>query len=143
VSPEDVYDDRAYQRPVTRQGGYSSSMRDDEHFSQLHQYHHEPAPRQTSNTSHATTTVSGSENWETYDDASEPEVDASEAYYAKLRATRGKREIPYDNAALQGGTLKKQKGIPPRSHAGQVITDMEGNRIVSGSEANWTDEDAF
>lgn len=143
VDPEDVYDDRTYQRPVTRQGGYASSAHDDERFSQSYPYHHEPAARQISNTSHATTTVSGSENWETYDDASEPEQDASEAYYAKLRAARGKRENPYDYAAQQGGSLKKQKGIPPRSHAGHVVMDAEGNRIISGSEANWTDEDAF
>ncbi|KAL5615084.1 hypothetical protein BROUX41_005143 [Berkeleyomyces rouxiae] len=45
-------------------------------------------PRQVSGSS---TQISGSENWETYDDTSEPEPDASDAYYAKLRAARGKR----------------------------------------------------
>ena len=44
--------------------------------------------RQISTTSSTSNAVSGSENWETYDDASdpEPEVDASDAYYTKLRA---------------------------------------------------------
>jgi protein regulator of cytokinesis 1 len=144
VTPEDVYDDRNKQQSHhLNQGGYSSSAHQDELFA--HSYQHQPTPggRQISNTSAATTAVSGSENWETYDDASEPEPDASEAYYAKLRAARIKRENPYDGYAPQQGTLKRQKGIPPLSHAGHVVMDAEGNRIVSGSDANWTDEDAF
>ncbi|KAI1005793.1 hypothetical protein K3495_g2431 [Podosphaera aphanis] len=36
------------------------------------------------------TTVSGSENWQTIEDDSEPEEDVSDAYYAKLRASHGK-----------------------------------------------------
>jgi protein regulator of cytokinesis 1 len=178
--PVSVYDHRpasAYDmRPTPRHGTYSSSTHSthaDERFSQVpiypYQYHHleqHPAPgppsRQLSNTSHATattsTTVSGSENWETYDDASEPEQDATDAYYAKLRAARGKREQPYEYVAHQpggvaGGTLKKQKGFPPPHHIlaghGHAMV-MEGGdphagqtRIVSGSETGWTDEDAF
>jgi protein regulator of cytokinesis 1 len=81
--------------------------------------------------------------WETYDDVSEPEQDATNAYYEKLRAARGKRYTPDDGyAPPQGGQIKKQKGIPP-AYAGHALTDAEGNRILSGSETNWTDEDAF
>jgi protein regulator of cytokinesis 1 len=38
--------------------------------------------------------------------------------------------------------VKRQKGIPPYG-ARAGLANTEGNRIVSGSEANWTDEDAF
>lgn len=62
--------------------------------------------RQTSNTSsvitsqsHASSAVSGSENWETYTDNSdvedgEPEPDARDAYYAKLRTHGGMKVAP-------------------------------------------------
>jgi protein regulator of cytokinesis 1 len=161
VSPEDVYDDRAYQihqftQSQSHHSNYRPPTRDDTRFAQSYQHpynphsHTEPSSRQMSATSAATTTtaVSGSENWETYDDASEPEVDASEAYYAKLRAARGKRDMNefntggYGTVGQQSGSLKKQKGIPP-GHVAHVFVDAEGNRVVSGSEANWTDEDAF
>ncbi|TAQ90237.1 hypothetical protein B7494_g1439 [Chlorociboria aeruginascens] len=148
VSPEDVYDDRYRDYQDSRPQSYhelKSSIRQNERFSELNVHPSAPPIRQISNTSAATTTVSGSENWETYDDVSEPEHDVSEAYYAKLRAARGKRFTPEDGyAPPQGGQTKRQKGIPPYgAHAGHEITDVHGNRIPSGSEANWTDEDAF
>jgi protein regulator of cytokinesis 1 len=145
VEPEDVYDDRRYQqRPQSIYENHSSSMRQDERLAQSYQYPPAPASRQISTTSNATTTVSGSENWETYDDASEPEQDATDAYYAKLRAARGKRYTPEDGYDIpQTGHSKKQRGLPPVGNASHVLMDPEGNRIASGSEANWTDEDAF
>jgi protein regulator of cytokinesis 1 len=98
--------------------------------------------RQISNTSSHATTVSGSENWQTIEDDSEPEKDATDAYYEKLRAARGKRFTPDDYQDYpQGGTLKKQKGIQP--YAGRPGVDTENCRIVSNSDSNWTDEDAF
>jgi len=118
-------------------------MKQNERFAQSGSYPSAPPSRQISNTSAATTTVSGSENWETFDSASEPEEDATDAYYAKLRAARAKRATPDGGYVPPGGQLKKQKGIPPYGHAGHVLMDAQGNRIVSGSEANWTDEDAF
>ncbi|KAI0802548.1 microtubule associated protein-domain-containing protein [Xylaria sp. FL0064] len=140
VEPEDVYDDRnsqqSYGRPYMHQASHTS-MRSE----RLGQgaYPHAPPPRQTSNTS---TVISGSENWETYDDNSEPEADASDTYYAKLRAARGKRFTPedgYENA--QASQAKRVRGLPPAMHNSHVTIDAEGNRIISGSE--WTDEDAF
>lgn len=145
VSPEDVYDDR-YSNQDNRPQQYHdlhSSMRQNERFVQSGSYPSAPPSRQISNTSAATTTVSGSENWETFDSASEPEEDATDAYYAKLRAARAKRATPDGGYVPPGGQLKKQKGLPPYGHAGHVLMDAQGNRIVSGSEANWTDEDAF
>jgi protein regulator of cytokinesis 1 len=78
--------------------------------------------------------VSGSENWETFDDASEDEVDASDIYYAKLRAAQGKRFAPDDGMDMIG---KKSKGIrsvsPDGPHPGQVLR-------VAGSDTEWTDD---
>ncbi|KAK4152069.1 microtubule associated protein-domain-containing protein [Chaetomidium leptoderma] len=132
VEPEDVYDDRySFQensRPASRD--YCPSQASDRapHLS----YSQAPPPvRQISNTS---TIVTGSENWETYDDNSEPEEDLSDAYFAQLRAARS------GNAQPQSSQLKRHRGIPP-GHAGQAMVDHEGNRIASGSE--WTDEDAY
>jgi protein regulator of cytokinesis 1 len=92
-----------------------------------------PPLRQTSNST-TTTTVSGSENWETFDDASEDEVDASDIYYAKLRAAQGKRFAPDDGMDMIG---KKSKGIrsvsPDGPHPGQVLR-------VAGSDTEWTDD---
>ncbi|KAK0673858.1 microtubule associated protein-domain-containing protein [Cercophora samala] len=98
-----------------------------------------PAQRQVSDTSTIVSGVSGSENWETYDDTSEPEVDVSEAYYAKVRAAQQTMGF----GTIRG--IQKLRGVPPpmdRQHAGHVVVDEDGNRILSaGSE--WTDEDAF
>jgi protein regulator of cytokinesis 1 len=110
-----------------------------------------PESRQISNTSSTSnlsgpSQISGSENWETYDDVSEaePETDATDAYYAKLRAAqaRGKRSTPEGGWAPQslnqnGGMGKKTRGLMP----GQQVNPM--GRVESGSEAGWTDEDGF
>lgn len=146
VSPEDVYDDRSSYHSHSRSYTHhdpNRTMRDNERFAQS-SYPQAPPPRQISNTS---TAVSGSENWETYDDNSEPEPDASDAYYAKVRAAaaRNKRFTPdegYSSYHSHGAqATKRTKGIPPAMHAGHGMVDAEGNRIISGSE--WTDEDAF
>jgi protein regulator of cytokinesis 1 len=116
-----------------------------------------------SNSSHSTI-MSGSENWETYDD-SEPELDASDTYFAKVRAARSKMEsqfLPQPQQQQQHQHQQKQQqysnGAPPPaslgmsqanikmyggrslpSHAGHVTVDAEGNRIISGSE--WADDE--
>lgn len=140
VEPEDVYDDRdsqqSYGRPYMHQSS-QASMRNERPTRPA--YPLAPPPRQISNTS---TAISGSENWETYDDNSEPEPDASDAYYAKVRAARGKRFTPEDGYVnAPPGQAKRLRGIPPAMHGGHGTVDAEGNRTISGSE--WTDEDAF
>jgi protein regulator of cytokinesis 1 len=148
VEPEDVYDDReerySYEensRPASRD---YYAPRPESRATQ-HSYAQAPPPpppppvRQTSDTS---TVVTGSENWETYDDNSEPEEDLSDAYFARLRAARaaGKRITPEANYGRPpAANIKRYRGIPP-AYAGQGTVDREGNRIISGSE--WTDEDA-
>jgi protein regulator of cytokinesis 1 len=78
--------------------------------------------------------TASSENWETFDDASDSEMDANDVYYAKLRAANGKRFAPDDGLDLGG---KKAKGIrsvsPDGPHAGQVLR-------VAGSDTEWTEE---
>jgi hypothetical protein len=85
------------QRPPSQQS-YARLPLEQEQQQQQQQPHHQQSSyrpamgsRQISAASTATNTLSGSENWETYDDdtsEAEPEPDASEAYYAKLRAAR-------------------------------------------------------
>lgn len=152
VSPEDVYDDRqrsfmsASVTSNSRSAGFSHSSHSSQSSlsSSIQGYprpnpylSHAPPPpalRQTSNSSSGNTTASGSENWETFDDASESEADASDIYYAKLRAAHGKRIAPDDGMDLMG---KKAKGIrsvsPDGPHPGQVLR-------VAGSDTEWTDD---
>jgi protein regulator of cytokinesis 1 len=107
------------------------------------------------------TVMSGSENWETYEDDSEPELDASDTYFAKVRAARTKMETQYLPQSKQTAASLKSSagggGVPlsaslgmsqanmklangrPLSHPGHVTVDAEGNRIISGSE--WADDE--
>ncbi|KAH7144553.1 microtubule associated protein-domain-containing protein [Dactylonectria estremocensis] len=152
VEPEDVYDDRASQTSRSNSNmsynthnSYSEDSYDERYASvrPSHQsYRQAPPPRQISGTSLSSTNISGSENWETYDDNSEPEMDASDAYYAKLQAARGKRFTPEQGHRPTSSQSKRMRGIPPSaSYGGPVMIDQDGNRIISGSE--WTDEDAY
>lgn len=155
VELEDVYDDRQTSRenssrPASQDYAQQAVARQNERLAH-NKYSQAPPPaRQISNTSNTSTMVSGSENWETYDDNSEPEMDASDTYYAKVRAARAattkmlhSEELGYARPPLNASQNKRQRGVlPPPHHAGHVVmVDSEGNRIVSGSE--WTDEDAF
>lgn len=156
VEPEDVYDDRPQtSRSNSNQShstyaSYSEENYDDRYATirAQHQTYRPaiapPPPRQISNHSQTSTNISGSENWETYDDNSEPELDASDAYYAKLRAAaaRGKRFTPEQGHRPTSSQAKRMRGIPPSaSYGGPAMIDHDGNRIISGSE--WTDEDAY
>lgn len=142
VEPEDPYDDGAAER-------YARSHSRHERAGSLKHLNSSayppappaPAPRQISAASHSSTLVSGSENWETYDDNSEPEPDATDAYYAKVRAARIKRVEPETGHMAYGSQSKRPRGVPPAQQPGNVMVDYEGNRIISGSE--WTDEDAL
>ncbi|GAB7347115.1 hypothetical protein MBLNU459_g3240t1 [Dothideomycetes sp. NU459] len=171
VEPEDVYDDRhSLRSPRTYQPNGSMSGFNSRAPSQLSNY---PTPvprqtprfdypsappppmsRQTSNTSSVMTsnsTVSGSENWETYTDASEndyePDSDAHDPYYAKMRAS--KRESPedcYDRVVQNAGVGKKVKSYGLGIGGGGLRSvgrpDLMGGgsgSTVEGSEAGWTD----
>ncbi len=157
ISPEDVYDDRD-------QGAYTSSSvihseqntpqtyRDVQAAAQRehvreHQGRYVPSvdSRQISATSNSTTAASGSENWETFDDASEPEVDTSEAYYAKLRAAKAAKRFTPEGGYTppHSGPAKRLKGLYGGGNHSQAVTQGGNGRVVpSGSEAGWTDEEA-
>lgn len=162
ITPEDVYDDRERMSYVTSSSAMPSEQNTPQNYRDLHKSrHYDPrfqqqkthyAPnvadsRQISTTSTITSTAaSGSENWETFDDASEPEVDASEAYYAKLRAAKtGKRFTPEGGyTPPRGGPGKKFRGMYGTGGMTEtVIEEATGRSVPPGSEAGWTDEDAF
>lgn len=153
MSPEDVYDDRErmsymsaslfnrdrammgyqndFQSSVIRQGGGSG-----------HPMHNVPPPvsRQISNTSSnltTGTTASGSENWETYSDTSqlEPETDARDVYYAKVRAANPSKR-PGDGYGMMAPP-PKMRMVNQESIAEHG--DGRGLRI-QGSDADWTDD---
>ena len=154
ITPEDVYDDRermSYVPTSMMQSERNTSQiyRDAQALARYSTRHQQYVPvadsRQISTTSTSTTAASGSENWETFDDASEPEVDLSEAYYAKLRAAKtGKRFEPEGGyTPPRGGPEKKPKGVYSAGMIGQTMIEERGRRFVTGSESAWTDEDAF
>ncbi|TVY43239.1 Anaphase spindle elongation protein [Lachnellula occidentalis] len=141
VSPEDPYGyPHEHGRPHSYQSLKSAMHQDERYTHSIASYPSAPSSRQISNNS---TVASGSENWETYSEISEPEEDNSDDYYARLRAAQGKRYTPEDGyEPTQGEQLKKHKRLPHYGeHAGHAHTGPESNRIVSGSE--WTDEDAL
>ncbi len=159
ITPEGVYDDpeRMSYVPTSLMNSErntpqnyrdaQASARYDTRYQQQGQYIPTADSRQISTTSTSTTAASGSENWETFDDASEPEVDASEAYNAKLRAAKtGKRFKPEGGyTPPRGGLGKKFKGMygAGGNHQQTVVEEECGRRLVTGSESAWTDEDAF
>lgn len=140
MSPEDPYNDRSSLRSVrTFQSTASSrpASQATHHYtaaaprpSPRFEYPAAPPPlmsRQTSNTSSVATSnsaVSGSENWETYTDASDDEEpDARMTYFAKVRSA--KRDSPEDSA--YGG----ENGFGGKLRTVGVADD--------GSENAWTD----
>ena len=150
ITPEDVYDDRERMSYVTHSMMHSSqadmqqNCREAQTVSRYENHQYIPAAdsRQISTTSTTTTAASGSENWETFDDASEPEVDASQAYYAKLRAAKNGKRFTPDGGYIPPG--KKLKGIfEVASRPQAVVEDEGGRRMITGSESNWTDEDGY
>lgn len=156
VSPEDVYDDR--QRSFMsssifsqRSAGFSQSSQSSnssgslksslQGFPRPNPYLQRapppPAPRQVSNTSTVDTITTGSENWETFDDGSDSEDAASDAYYAKLRAAHGKRLAPEDQQQPISLAGKKAKGIRSVSPDEPIGRHMVR---VAGSDNGWTDD---
>ena len=91
--------------------------------------------------------VAGSENWETYTDQSDAEeADATEAYYAKVKAQQGRvhRYQGYAGQMLPPGVPQGQhkRPAPPPGAGGMAkrVRDEEMVGTVEGSEAGWTDD---
>lgn len=91
------------------------------------------ASRQTSNTSSnltTGTTASGSENWETFSDASEMEAEreARDAYHAKAYGKRA------------GGPYGHMAPPPPKMRVQERIDERDENVVrINGSDAAWTE----
>lgn len=94
-----------------------------------------PAPRQVSNSSSVPTVTSGSENWETYSDATDYETEGNDVFCTHPSLAAAKRIAPDDcqNISLAG---KKPKGI--RS----ITPDNVQNAFATtdASDAEWQDE---
>ena len=98
-----------------------------------------PPSRASSNTS-SVVTGSGSENWETYTDASDAEeADATEAYYARKRAMQQQQQAARGPIFVGGGSAKRSMQSPyPKGGMGKKSRDVYEE--VEGSEAGWTDD---
>ena len=175
ISPEDVYDDRermsyvnTSMMPPPLQQNRPQNYREVQaaaHRSDNNHHHQQYVPaadsRQISTTSTSTTVASGSENWETFDDASEPEAEAGEEqhYYAGVRAGKTSKRVMPDGGytpPLRGSPGKKFKGMYGIAGHAQAAGVEEGrkdqggggggggsHRMVTGSDSGWTDEDGF
>jgi Ase1/PRC1/MAP65 family protein len=151
MSPEDVYDDRermSYMSASVFNRERAMMGHDDDFQSSVirhggsHPMHNVPPPisRQISETSSnltTGTTASGSENWETYSDASqiEPETDARDVYYAKVRAANPSKR-PGDGFGMMAPP-PKMRMVNQESNIQRG--DDRGVRI-EGSDAGWTDD---
>jgi Ase1/PRC1/MAP65 family protein len=153
MSPEDVYDDRermsymsasTYNRDRAMIGHQEDFQTSVIRHGGGHHLHNVPPPasRQISNTSSnltTGTTASGSENWETYSDASqiEPEPDARDMYYDKVRAA---------NPSKRPGEVYGMMAPPPKMRmVNQDSVGKHGNERairIEGSDAGWTDDSA-
>lgn len=153
IAPEDVYDDRERMSYVPTSMMQSErntlqNYRDVQALARYETRHQQYVPvadsRQISTTSTSTTAASGSENWETFDDASEPEVDISEANYAKQRAAKTGKRFESESGYTPPRPGKRFKGVYGAVINSQTVTEEEGGRrLVTESESAWTDEDAF
>lgn len=153
IIPEDVYHDRKPSPYVCSSIGLSRQDAPHGHrdiqasasYVSHHrqQEHHVPHPetRQISTTSASASAISGSENWETYDDASELEMDACDAMYAKVKAPSAKRYTP------EGGHSPKYGGMDKKfkdEHAAIMGNGAYSNTdTYSTRDADWTDENMF
>jgi protein regulator of cytokinesis 1 len=138
VPPEDPYDDRTFMSHTMTSdyaARYEGPMAGSRQISQT---------SQTSSTATGHTMQSGSENWETFSEQSEPERDV-DMYRYRQAMSRNKRQTPEGGygspRAAQGKKIRSIRSVD------QVLTTEDDGgrtvRVYDGSEAGWTDEDAF
>lgn len=139
VPPEDVYDDddRSYFSRTLTAGSsrFGPPLGISRQTSQV---------SNTSSTATGRTAVSGSENWETFSEQSEdPERDVDFSSFRQPMAPP-KRYTPDGGQSpqkIQGKKIRSVRGVD-----GSFMSGSDGAsivRIVEGSEAGWTDEDAY
>lgn len=160
-SPEDPYDDAASYRsfmsqsvmgPPPRPAYPRGTVSHDSYASSISSYSRPPSSRQgnyplappsrqTSNNS-SIMNGSGSENWETYTDASDnEEADATEAYYARKRLQQQQQQSVRNGAPILvgGGAVKRAMQSPnPKGGMGKKTREVFDER--EGSDAGWTDD---
>ncbi|KAF2104911.1 hypothetical protein NA57DRAFT_29678 [Rhizodiscina lignyota] len=162
VAPEDPYDDR---HPTNLHHSRYGSVNSFHNYPEPVAAASRPESRQISGTSSVSaqsqgsgytnpTTVSGSENWETYESASEvgdAEPDGADVYYAKLRASQ------YAQRVGGSGVLGKRPGTsyasprlgPGKKMRGEEVMEVRGEdgRVelvaVRESEQSWEDEETY
>ncbi|KAF2666937.1 hypothetical protein BT63DRAFT_375820 [Microthyrium microscopicum] len=151
TAPEDPYDDPSLRSTnISRSDFYGShSLASSAHTGERSYTHAPPAAsrpqsRQISQQSAASTqsaasnqsasVVSGSENWETFDeDVSVEEADATDAYYAKVRAQQARYA-----AGLAPQVTAHKRMSPDGWQAG-----VEGKRLRNGGEEEWADDGVY
>ena len=151
TSPEDVYDDRERMSYMSvsvfnrnrDQASHNNKQMDSvsstQHYIPSTMNLHQAPSRQISNTSSnltTGTTVSGSENWESYSDIGselEPERDVREVYNSKVHAGSCKR--------LPGGYA--HMAPPPKMRAQNNFNEGNENGMVriEGSGTTWSTEE--
>ena len=104
--------------------------------------------RIASTASTASNAVSGSENWETYDDASDVEPEAEARLpMGRMRGTPvpGKRPLPEGvrGTASPGGAAKRYKGAYEGVAKVRQYVEEEGRMVPVGGSGEWEDEEAF
>jgi len=130
-----------YSRATPSQESYApSSASSSRPLSRAVDYPLAPPSRQTSNTSSVLTgsQASGSENWETYTDASDDDdADTTAAYYAKVRQQTTRPPVLVGvPAAAPNGTLKRGVQSPyPKGGLGKKVREE-----TEESDAGWTDD---
>lgn len=153
IQPEDPYDDRyrtlhsSVMGPPPRPPYACATPSQESHSTTVSRplsrqdYPVAPPSRQMSNTSsiasHNTVATSGSENWETYTDNSETEeADATEAYYAKVKAQQLRQQTQRDAAyaVKRPGTATAHLGASKRFRDEMIAEERDG------SDEAWTDD---
>jgi protein regulator of cytokinesis 1 len=141
MSPEDVYDDRERMSYMsTSQLNHNRQYHHDFHSSMQHSGSVPSlanTSRQTSNTSSnltTGTTATGSENWETFSDASELEPERYD-HYGKPHAANGMRVIGTHNYG--------HMAPPPKRRMHERIDEGDENSktiVMADREPSWSTE---
>ena len=166
IAPEDPYSDSASYRssylsasvmgPPPRPSYLRATPSIDSYTSSMNSYSRPPSSRQgyplappsrASSNNSSIMNGSGSENWETYTDASDTEEsDATQAFYARQRAQQQQQQQLQQQKFRGGapiligvGPVKRAMQSPnPKGGMGKKSREVFDE--VEGSEAGWTDD---
>jgi protein regulator of cytokinesis 1 len=167
VAPEDAYQDSSYRSSYLSASVMGPPPRpsylratpsiDSSYISSMSSYSRPPSSRQgyplappsrASSNNSSIMNGSGSENWETYTDASDTEEsDATQAFYARQRAQQQQQQQTQQQkfrggapVLVGGGGSVKRAMQSPNPKGGMGKKSREVFDEVEGSEAGWTDD---